>query len=100
MTGSIVPPPKAIMVNRVYYYNCRGGGMTALLAGPFVSAQLAEQCGEYVGPQCVEDHPETKRATFGVVELNAPGNGPGHYNHLLPEALMGELLIDTGFRSH
>jgi hypothetical protein len=98
MSDLIAPPPKAIMVNVVYYWNCRGGGKTALLAGPFVSASIAEACGNYVGPACIEEHPETRRATFGVVEVKAPGDGPGVYNHLLPEHLMGEILLDTGFR--
>lgn len=92
--------PKAFLVAKVYYWNCRLNSMTALLAGPFLSADLAEQCGDYVGPTCVKDHPETRKASFGVVELKAPGKGMGKYNHLLPEKLQGELLLDTGHRSN
>lgn len=90
--------PKAFLVSQVYYWNCRLNGMTALLAGPFVSAQLAEQCGDYVGQTCVEENPETRKASFGVVQLRAPGKGPGKYNFLLPQKLQGELLLETGYR--
>ncbi len=90
--------PKAFLVAKVYYWNCRLNSRTALLAGPFFTANLAEQCGEYVGPACVSEHPETRKATFGVVELKAPGNGAGEYNHLLPVKLQGELLLDTGYK--
>ena len=86
---------KALMVQRVYYWNCRLNGMTALLAGPFLEASQAEDCGDYVGPACIEEHPETRKAAFGVVEMNAPGDGPGKYNHLLPPNLAGEILINA-----
>lgn len=92
--------PKAFLVGKVYYWNCRLDGRTALLAGPFVNATLAEECGDYVGLACIEENPETRRATFGVVQMNAPGQELGKYNYLLPAKLQGELLLDTGHRSH
>lgn len=93
-------PEKAFLVEKVYYWNCRLNGMTALLAGPFVSAELAEACADLVSSVCVQYRPETHKATFGIVQMNAPGNGPGIYNEILPQSLMDELLIDTGFRSN
>lgn len=95
------PTIKALLVKEVFYWNCRLNGMTALLAGPFLEASQAEECGDYVGPACVEEQPETRKASFGVVQMKAPGLGPGKYNHLLPPELQGEILIesaDTGVR--
>lgn len=86
----------ALLVREVYYWNCRLNSLTALLAGPFATAELAEQCGDYVGPACVDEQPETRKASFGVVQMKAPGDGPGKYNHLLPKELMGEILISEG----
>lgn len=71
---------------KVYYSNARRGGKTMLLCGPFLTAQEAEQTLEIVGPVCVEENPETRLASFGVVQMNAPGDGPGPYNHLLPHS--------------
>jgi len=87
-------------IGKVYYYNCRLNGDTALLAGPFESAELAEKCGEYVGPTTVDEHPEARKATFGVVEMNKPGAGAGFYNYLLPNELIGFILIDTEAKPH
>ncbi len=92
------PTLKAMFVSKVYYWNCRLNSMTALLAGPFLEAKDAEACGDYVGPACIEENPDARKASFGVVELKAPGDGPGKYNHLLPAKLQGELLIDSGAR--
>ena len=93
-------PEKAFLVGKVYYWNCRLKGQTALLAGPFASAELAEQCADIVSSVCVHYRPETRKASFGVVQMNAPGDGNGIYNEILPQHLMGELLLDTGFRSN
>jgi len=90
--------PKAFLVAKVYYWNCRLNGKTSLLAGPFVSADLAEQCGDIVGYRALDEHPELRGATFGVVEMKAPGMGGGIYNEMLPQRLAGELLLDTGHR--
>jgi hypothetical protein len=79
-------------IERVYYWNCRLNSMTAMLAGPFASPELAQECAEIVSPVCVQYRPETRNASFGVVEVKAPGNGPGVYNEILPPKLMGELL--------
>jgi hypothetical protein len=90
--------PKAFLIAKVYYWNCRLNTMTALIAGPFATAELAEACADYVSPIVVAEKPECRKASFGVVQMNAPGNGPGHYNQYLPQHLMGELLLDTGYR--
>ena len=90
--------PKAFLVAEVYYANCRLNGATSLLAGPFVSAELAEKCLEIVGPLSIRKQPETRRATFGVVKMKAPGQGMGYFNKNLPAELQGELLLDTGHR--
>jgi hypothetical protein len=90
--------PKAFLVGEVFYWNCRLSGKTALLAGPFAKCEQAEAAADIVGPICIEQNPEARKATFGVVKMKAPGDGPGRYNHILPAELMGELLIDTGYR--
>ena len=87
-----------LIVSHVYYWNCRLGGKTALLAGPFISAELAQKCADYVGPVVVQENPEAKKATFGVMKCKAPGPGLGDYNKYLPGSLQGELLLDTGRR--
>ena len=90
--------PKAQLYRHVYYWNCRLDDMTALLAGPFATAEIAEQAGQYVSPICVHYRPETHKATFGVMQCLAPGQGGGVYNDTLPKSLMGELLLDTGYK--
>ena len=96
--NKVNPTLKAMFVSKVYYWNCRLNGKTALLAGPFLEASDAEACGDYVGEACIKENSEARKASFGVVELKAPGDGPGRYNHLLPMKLQGELLVDTGLR--
>ena len=91
-------PEKVFLIDKVFYWNCRLNGRTALLAGPFASAELAEQAADFVGPVCIQYRPETRKATFGVVRMNAPGLGMGIYNEILPEKLLGEILLDTGYR--
>jgi hypothetical protein len=76
---------------KVYYANARLGGKTMLLAGPFLTAKEAEETLNLIGPRVVKENPECRKATFGVVEMRAPGDGPGHYNDMLPERLMGNL---------
>lgn len=90
--------PKMKLYRHVYYWECRLNGMTALLAGPFATADLAEQCAEIVSPICVQYRPETRKASFGVMQCLAPGPHPGFYNEQLPPMLMGEVLLDTGYR--
>lgn len=87
---------KAFLAEKVYYWNCRLDGKTSLLAGPFATPQLAEECADIVSPVCVNYQPATSKASFGVVEVNAPGCGPGVYNEILPPNLMGELLASIG----
>jgi hypothetical protein len=89
---------KAQLYSHVFYWNCRLNGRTALLAGPFATAEIAQEAGECVSPICVNYRPETHKATFGVMRCKAPGQGGGVYNDQLPERLIGELLIDTGYR--
>jgi hypothetical protein len=98
MSSAIDLHPKAFYTRHVFYWQCRLNNMTALLAGPFANAELAEKAAEYVSPVCVHYRPETRRASFGVMRCLAPGPNPGIYNEILPPELMGEILIDTGWR--
>lgn len=90
--------PNALFLRHLYYWECRLNGMTAILAGPFADAETAEKCGNIVGPICVEQQPETRKATFGVMRVNVPGCGLGKYNEILPDDIRGELMIDLDFR--
>ncbi len=78
---------------KVYYGNARRGGKVMLLTGPFLTAREAEATLDLVMPRAVKEHPELALASVGVVELNAPGDGPGPYNDMLPERIMGNLGI-------
>ena len=89
---------KMQMVEKVYYWNARLNGKTAVLAGPFLTAPEAEATADIVSPRFIEDAPEARNATFGVMEVNAPGMGEGRYNNILPHHLLGNLAIDTGIR--
>lgn len=81
------------MDQKVYYANCRLNGMTALLAGPFLEAGEAEEAMNLVHPIVIAQEPDTRKASFGVMECKAPGAGAGTYNHVLPERLMGGLAM-------
>ena len=91
-------PAKTRLVAHVYYANARLNGQTSVLAGPFETAEQAEQSLEHVAPIAVHYRPECRRATMGVLRVRAPGMGGGIYNDQLPDALKGELLLDTGTR--
>ena len=82
-----------IQVAKVYYWNCRLQGKTALLAGPFLTAGEAEACADIVSPIAIMQHPEAGNATFGVVEMNAPGLGAGELNNFLPKDMLGNMLL-------
>jgi hypothetical protein len=87
---------KIEMVEKVYYWNARLNGKTAVLSGPFLTAAEAEMTADAVSPAFLVDQPEARRASFGVMQVNAPGCGEGRYNHLLPARLLGNLAINTG----
>ena len=72
---------------KVYYANCRLGGKTSLLAGPFPTPNQAEAALDIVGPLAVKDEPLTQSASFGVMQCNAPGQGLGRYNSIVPPEL-------------
>lgn len=76
---------------KVYYSNARLGGKVMLLCGPFLTAQEAEATLDVIGHMVIKEHPETKRASFGVMQCNAPGDGPGPYNDRLPDRMLGNL---------
>ncbi len=76
---------------KVYYSNCRMSGRTSLLAGPFLTPQEAEATLQIVGKLATVEFPESVAATFGVVQLNAPGGGAGYYNSKLPDHLARNL---------
>lgn len=84
---------KIIQVAKVYYWNARYQGKTALLSGPFLTAPEAEATADVVSPLFLNECPEARNATFGVMECNAPGPYPGRYNKHLPEAQMGAIMI-------
>lgn len=88
------------LVKKVYYWNARLGGKTAVLSGPFLTPREAELTADYVSPVWLLQQDEAKHATFGVLEVNAPGMGEGFLNEYLPPHLLGNLAIDTGIRSH
>lgn len=62
-----------------YYTNARLNGKTALLAGPFSTAQEAEVCIDLVGPIFTAEEPRALAATFGVMSVNKHA-GLGLYN--------------------
>lgn len=78
---------------KVYYWNARLNGKTALLSGPFLTASEAEATANTVSPAFILDEPAASNATFGVMECNAPGAGQGVYNHLLPQHLARNLAM-------
>lgn len=88
------------LVSKVYYWNARLGGKTAVLSGPFLTAAEAEATADIVSPVWLLQEPSAEKATFGVMEVNAPGMGEGFLNDYLPPNLLGNLAIDTGIRSH
>lgn len=80
-------------MQKVYYANCRLNGTTALLAGPFLTATEAEEAMEIVGPVAVKDRKDLAKASFGVMQCNAPGSGAGYYNSHLPQRLILALAM-------
>ena len=84
------------VVEHVYYWNARLGGKTAVLSGPFLTAAEAEATANYVSPPFLIDCPEAKSATFGVMQVKAPGMGEGNYNRFLPYNLLGNLAVAIG----
>ncbi len=78
---------------KVYYWNARFQGKTAILSGPFLTAPEAEQTGDYVSPVFLAQCPEAHAASFGVMECNAPGVGDGRYNEYLPRHLVGNIAV-------
>jgi hypothetical protein len=86
------------MVEKVYYWNARLNGKTAVLAGPFLTVEEAEQTADIVSPAFLREQPGAYRASFGVMQCNAPGCGEGRYNNRLPYAMLRNLAIDTGLR--
>jgi hypothetical protein len=90
---------KLEIVKHVYYWNARLWRKTAILAGPFLTAKEAELTADIVSPIFIMQHPEANKATFGVLQVNAPGIGEGDLNHVLPPHLMGNLAVDTGLRN-
>lgn len=72
---------------KVYYSNARLGGKVMLLCGPFLTANQAEATLDVIGHIVIKEFPETVNASFGVVEMKAPGMGIGSYNDRLPERL-------------
>jgi hypothetical protein len=89
---------KMQMVEKVYYWNARYKGKTAVLSGPFLTAPEAEATADVVSPRFLMECHEAHNATFGVMECKAPGCGEGRYNKILPYNLLGNLAIDTGIR--
>lgn len=85
-----------IQVAKVYYWNARLNGQTALLTGPFLTAAEAEKTADIVSPVFILKEPAAKNATFGVVEMNAPGDGPGLLNQYLPPEMLGDMLLLAG----
>ncbi len=77
--------------SKVYYANARLGGKVMLLTGPFLTAKEAEATLDLIGPRVLEENPECRKANFGVVEMKAPGDGPGPYNEMLPLRMLGTL---------
>ena len=78
---------------KIYYANARLGGKTALLAGPFITANEAEATLDIVGPAFINEEPLAVSASFGVMQCNIPGPCSGRYNHLLPPELYQNLAI-------
>ena len=80
---------------KVYYWNARLNGQTALLAGPFLTAQEAEACADIVSPLFIAEHPKAAYASFGVMRCNSPGvpSEKVLYNKHLPDKLYGKLAI-------
>ncbi len=76
---------------KVYYSNARLGGKTMLLCGPFLTAKEAEETLDVIGHMVIKENPETNKANFGVVQMNAPGDGPGPYNERLAQRMLGNL---------
>jgi hypothetical protein len=81
---------------KVYYWNARLGGKTAVLAGPFMTASEAEETANIVSPVFILDEPAAEQASFGVMQVNAPGCGDGRYNNFLPPEIMVNLAVDDG----
>lgn len=88
------------LVEKVYYWNARLNNQTAVLSGPFLTAAEAEATADVVSPRFLNEEPNARNATFGVMEVNAPGCGEGRYNNILPYKLLMTLAVDTGLRSN
>lgn len=82
---------------KVFYWNARLNGKTALLAGPFLTAKEAEETSNVVSPPFINECPEGLRATFGVVRMRAPGAGEGRYNNLLPAHMARNLAVPVKY---
>jgi sulfite exporter TauE/SafE len=67
---------------KLYYTNARYGGKTALLAGPFLTAEEAGHCIDLCGPLAVAFDPMLEKASFGVMECSGYA-GQGHFNETL-----------------
>lgn len=78
---------------KLYYWNARYKGKTAVLSGPFLSAQEAEQTADYVSPVFLAQCPEASNASFGVLQVNSPGVGEGRYNEYMPKSLVGNIAV-------
>jgi hypothetical protein len=70
---------------KLYYSNARLGGQTCVLAGPYLTVAEAEATLDIVGPAFLNERPEARMATFGVMQVNVPGCGEGRYNKLVEE---------------
>jgi hypothetical protein len=65
-----------------WYSNCRLGGKTATLLGPFVDEETALRLLDAVAPQVIQDRPECEHATFGAMSVTQH-IGYGDYNYIL-----------------
>lgn len=80
---------------KVYYWNARLNGKTALLSGPFLTANEAEATADIVSPLAILEQPECEKAHFGVMQCNWPGAGEGRFNKDLPPELAMNLAVDN-----
>jgi len=77
---------------KLYYWNARLNGKTALLSGPFLTASEAENTADIVSPIFIQEHPEALNATFGVMQCKSPGAGYGINNKYLPHNLFKNVV--------
>jgi hypothetical protein len=80
---------------KVYYWNARLNGKTALLSGPFLTVAEAEATANHVSPAFLIEKPEAAAASFGVMECNWPGAGEGRYNDKLPPELLMAIAVEN-----